>query len=332
MHPPQKRFSLERSHWARDGLTDPRVKVLAGLRGADVSGHLLSVRDGLREHGVDESRLVVIDFEDARFRRLKTADNVMEYLGGLAESAAPRYLFLISCCRIMHHTDLLRTLQGQGGKWNVWVAAYTAHVVGDGDPFRQYPWMTVRRVWTDPDLVRTPAESKLVWCEVFQDAIARSVRSPDVRALDYIAEHLSRHLGEQTTLREIAAALQGFGYGVSANSVRFYRGVLEQCYLVDASYAYDVFERRVLPKLGVRMFWTDLGLRAWRFGPADEFETERVALARLYLKLRRAHSRVYTPVGHDADFVTIEPSGELRYWSVSEDEAPGIREFRASLG
>lgn len=328
MHLPPARFSLDGCPWALDGLTDPRVKVFAGLRGSDTTGHLLAVRDGLRWRGVDESRLVVIDFENPRFRRLKTAADVLDYLGQLAKSDELRYLFLVSVCRVMHHAELLRTLHGRGDRWNVWVAASTAHVVGDGDPFSQYPWMTVYRVWTDPDVKRTPEQLQLVCGQVYLDAIARSVRSPDLRAISAVAEFLSDHLGERTPLRDIASALHDYGYGISANSVRFYRNVLEQCYLIDASEAFDVFERRVLPKVGLRPFWTDLGMRAWCFGPADTFEAERVALNRLYLKLRRTHDKVYTPTGHDADFVTVEPNGELLYWSVNDEEAIAIRAFR----
>ena len=278
MHLPPARFSLDGCPWALDGLTDPRVKVFAGLRGSDTTGHLLAVRDGLRWRGVDESRLVVIDFENPRFRRLKTAADVLDYLGQLAKSDELRYLFLVSVCRVMHHAELLRTLQKRSDEWNVWLAASTAHVTGEGNPFVPYPWMTVRRVWTDIDVVRTPEEASAVWGQCFLDAVARSMRSPDVRALGSILEFISDHLGERTTLREIAKSLEGFGYGLSANSVRFYRQVLEQCFIVDVSETFDVFARCVLPKGGVRLFWTDLDLRAWRFGAAETFEPERVAL------------------------------------------------------
>ncbi len=320
------------SDWVNAGMDDARVKVFVGLRGSNTLDCLLAVRDGLCACGMDEARLVLIDFEDARFRRLKTADDVLDYLGRLPPSAAPRYLFLVSVCRIMRHTALLRTLQGRSGEWNVWVAASTAHVVGEGDPFTPYPWMVVRRIWTDLDAPRAPDESKFVWGQVFLDAVARSVRRPDVRALGSILEYLSDHLAERTTLREAAQGLAGFGYELSANSVRFYRQVLEQCFIIDASECYDVFERRVLPKCGVRLFWTDLGLRAWRFGPAETFEAERVALNRLYLQLRWTHADVYTPIGSDADFVTVEPDGELREWRVNDGKTLDFRAFRAVYG
>ena len=331
MHLPRQ-FTPETRRWAQDGLTDPRIKVFVGLRGSNTTECLLAVRDGLRARGVDESRLVVIDFEDPRFRRLKTASDVLAYLDRLPKAAAPRYLFLVSACRVIHHAALLRTLQGRSDEWNVWLAASTAHVTGEGNPFVPYPWMTVRRIWADIDVVRTPEESSSVWGQCYLDAVARSMRSPDVRALGSILEFISDHLGERTTLREIAKSLDAFGYGLSANSVRFYRQVLEQCFIVDASESFDVFERCVLPKGGVRLFWTDLDLRAWRFGAAETFEPERVALNRLYLNLRRAYENVYTPIGCEADFVTVEADGKLRTWSVNEEESLAIREFRAFYG
>ena len=117
--------------------------------------------------------------------------------------------------------------------------------------------------------------------------IAYGVIHPDVRALEALTEYFSDHLGEVKTLREIASELVVYGRRISANSIRAYRKELESVYLLEASEVYDTFERCVVKSAGARMFCTDLELRAWRYGPAPEYEVSCVALNTLYLRLRR---------------------------------------------
>ena len=318
--------------WAAAHLDDARVKAIVGVRGANKTGALAEVRNLIRARGVDESRLVSIDFEDVRFRHLKTADDVLAFLHRLPGCAMPRFLFLDEISRVGAHAELLRRLH-ELTAWNVWVASSTATAVGaDDEAFCPYPWVCAFRLWPDSSQPRSTCVLERIWCEIFMRDVACCVNHPDIRAKEALAEYLSDHLGERTTLREVAAELRVCGRAIAANSIRAYRKALELCYLVEASEVFDVFEKRVIPKCGVRLFYTDLELRAWRFGAAPTFEAERVAVNELYLKLRRTHEKVYTPYGKDADFVTVEPDGALRYWSVNSNKTLDICVFRAISG
>lgn len=191
----------------------------------------------------------------------------------------PRYLFLDEISRVGEHAELLRRLH-ELPAWNVWVASSTATAVGAGDEaFRPYPWVCAFRQWTDPHLSRSPCELERIWCQIFMRDVACCVNHPDIRAKEALAEFLSDHLGERTTLREVAAELRVCGRAIAANSIRAYRKALELCYLVEASEVFDVFEKRVIPKCGVRLSYTDLALRAWRFGAAPTFEASPNAIS-----------------------------------------------------
>lgn len=111
--------------WAAAHLEDARVKAIVGVRGANKTGALEAVRNLLRARGVDAARLVSIDFEDVRFRHLKTADDVLAFLHRLPGCSMPCYLFLDEISRVGAHAELLRRLH-ELSAWNVWVASSTA--------------------------------------------------------------------------------------------------------------------------------------------------------------------------------------------------------------
>ena len=83
-------MSSDLMDWAAAHLEDARVKAIVGVRGANKTGALLAVRDWLRARGVEEARLVSLDFEDVRFRHFATADDVLCHLEDLPPCAAPR--------------------------------------------------------------------------------------------------------------------------------------------------------------------------------------------------------------------------------------------------
>lgn len=322
------------SRWVHMGLDDTRVKALVGVRGSNKTGALMAVRDWIASHGVDESRLVVIDFEESRFRRFKTADDVLGFLDGLPPCNLQRFLFLDEISRIGWYAELLRRLSSMRG-WNVWVASSTACAVGEGNPFAQYDWMSVLRIWPSPKLFRPQQVLDRIWYQIFMSDVSCGVVHPDIRAKESLAEYFSDHLGELKTTREIASELIVFGRRISANSIRTYRKALESAYLIELSEVYDTFEREVVKSYSGRAFWSDLELRSWRYGEASEHEVARVALNTLYLNLRRTYDKVYTPRDKDADFLTIEPDGSIRLWCAmfeNEQEKHFFRLFRGGGG
>ena len=317
------------SSWAQGGLDDARVKMIVGVRGANKTGVLRAVRAWLRTRGVEEARLVDVDFEDVRFRRLETMEDVLGFLGRLPPCDRPRFLFLDEIGRIGGHAELLRRLSEMRA-WNVWAASSTACALGE--EAAPGAWMSVCRVWPNQRAFRPRQVLERIWGQIFMRDIVSGVKHPDIRAKEALAEYFSDHLGEVRALREIAAELDVCGRRLSANTVRTYRKALAAAYLVEVSEVYDVFERRVAKNLGGRVFWTDLELRRWRYGAAPAHEAARTALNELYLTLRRTYDKVYTPHGVGADFLTLERDGTARTWTASIEEAQGRAFFRAGGG
>lgn len=315
------------ANWVQTGLDDARVKMVVGVRGANKTGVLRAVRSWLRARGVEEERLVDIDFEDVRFRRFETMKDVLDFLHRLPPCDRPRFLFLDEIGRIGGHGELLRRLS-EDREWNVWVASSTAYAISGDHPFVPYAWMSVYRAWPKQGTFRPRQVLERIWCQVFLRDVVSGVTHPDILAKEALAEYFSDHLGEMKTLREIAEELNVCGRKISPNSIRAYRTALMAAYLVEVSEVYDTFERSVVRNLGGRVFWTDLELRNWRFGAALEYESARTALNELYLTLRQTHDKVYTPRGSDADFLTLERDGSLRFWYAPLKDARAQAFFR----
>lgn len=319
------------ANWVKTGGDDARVKMIVGVRGANKTGVLRAVRSWLRTRGIEEARLVDIDFEDVRFRRFETMKDVLDFLRRLPSCDRPRFLFLDEIGRIGGHVELLRQLS-ESRAWSVWAASSTAYAVSDDHPFVPYVWMSVYRATPKRGMFRPRQVLERIWCQIFLRDVVSGVKHPDIQAKEALAEYFSDHLGEMKTLREVAAELNVCGRKISPNSIRTYRMALMAAYLIEVSEVYDTFERSVVRNQGGRVFWTDLELRNCRFGAALEYESERTALNELYLTLRQTHDKVYTPRGSDADFLTLECDGSPRFWYAPLKDARAQAFFRQGGG
>jgi len=300
--------------WMAKVLHDPRMKAIVGIRGSNKTGLLHAVRRTLLSGGVPESHIVIIDFEDARFRRFKTAKDVIAYLKSFPESNEMRYLFLDEVGMVNWHSDLLAQLQREKG-WNVWLAASSAHILQFGKKDESKHVLTYR-LWTDPRSPRSRFELERYWCQIFMRDVVSGVDHPDIRAKETLAEYYSDHLGEGKSLKDISVALSAFGRRLSPTTVGSYRQSLVDAYLIDVSEIYDVAAGAVVKSASGRVFYTDLELRNWRYGQAPEDDAARQELNRFYLELRRKHGKVYTPLDRESDFVTLDANGEVRYWNL----------------
>jgi len=309
--------------WVCDGMRDSRIKAVVGVRGANKSAILQAIRSRVLASGVNESHVVTIDFEDARFRKFKTANDVIDYLSGFPSSKNPYYLFMDEVGMIGYYAELLRRLSASA-RWNVWLATSSVHPVlpaKEGAPF------SVFRAWTNLRIPRSRGDLEKIWCQIFMRDIVSGIDHPDLRAKELLAEYYSDHLGEVKSLRDIVEAFKSVDYPLSRSTISTYRQALVDAYLIEISEIYDVFAEEVVKSVGGRAFYTDLELRNWRFGAAGAHDETRVALNRLYLELRQKYDKVYTPKDSDADFVTINSHGKPCLWSLSPDKRSDVQFF-----
>ena len=127
------------SQWIQAHSSQKIVKFFVGIRGMEKSQVL---RKCLPKD------VVRIDFDDPKWRRLKTAEDVIAYLDGRGRSpsAPDSPLVLEEPGRIFGHTTLLRTLV-ESGKWNVFVVASNCHAIEDMREYWPEGKIAQFRVW-----------------------------------------------------------------------------------------------------------------------------------------------------------------------------------------
>lgn len=286
-----------------------QVKAIVGLRGTNKSELLLSIRTWLLGRGVKESEIVRIDFEDSRFRYLKHATDVETYLSSYSAPERPRHLFLDEIGAVTDCGELLRHLVARGG-WNIWFTSSNQRPVSREVLGSLFPSVAVLRLWSDPKRSRAHYELARIWGQVFLSEVTNGLDHVDPFTKQALAEYYSDHLGETRSSREVASELVVKGRRISPNTITLYRRALENAFLLETVEAYDPFEKKVL-KRGAKVFWTDLELRAWKFGPAPDQEEKRLALNRQYLALRSTYEKVYMPRNGSDAFLVVEPDGAV---------------------
>jgi len=302
--------------WIEKGMDDPRVKAIVGVRGSSKTRILNAIRSYIISSGVSESQVVILDFEDSRFRRFKTESDVVGYLEQFPTSQQ-NYLFLDEIGMVGWHAELLDRLQNLKG-WSIWLTASTAHAIGTKSEKSRKDIM-LYRVWPDSRVPRSHIELERSWCQIFMRDVVSGNLHTDIRAIEALAEYYSDHLAEVKSLQDISTGLKFSGRAISRTSVSTYRQALIDAYLIEVSEIYDVFEKSVVKSISGRVFYTDLELRKWRYGDSPENDATRTALNRFYLSLRKKYAKVYTPRDNDADFVTIDVGGKIRLWHMVKD-------------
>lgn len=291
--------------WVRENDTIDRVKAVVGVRGIRKAQALTSIF---------ERNILHLDFENPRFRHIKTADDALEIISE-HEGRMPRRIMLDEPGRVSEHTRLIRTLY-ESGKWNVYVVSSCKHVLDEANRSWTKNPIVEYRAWHRLMQNRRLPNLECVWFKIYVFDVADGLDAASVRRFRAMVEYYSDHVGDVITNRALAARLRFYGNMSCATIIGKYRKRLEDAYLIEFADCYNCFEKTVVKNVP-KVFFTDLELRNYVFGDAPEDEERRSALNNLYLRLRRDYEKVYYPKDRpDADFVTLDDRGRFKFWSL----------------
>ena len=355
IHFPCMRFNIidrpDGLKWLWQWKDQEPIKVVTGIRRCGKSTLLSLFQNQLRENGIDNSKIIAINFEHPDFMELDSSAAVWKYLKPKLVQGSKMYVFLDEIQRIK---DFEKVVDGLFvlSDVDVYITGSNAHLLS-GElatylsgryvtlhlmplSFREYyngvaSGESPERAYRDylsfssfPHNHEWDCEPKLV--DDYLEGIFNTVLRKDVInrnafrnpvALDAVTRYIFDNIGNLTSIRNIAAVLKSEGISLDVSSVEDYISALCEAYLAYKAIPKDLHGKELL-KSGAKYYVADIGLRRFLLG-SRSFDTGRILENVVYLELLRRHQEVYIGKvnGREIDFVTRD-GGEVRYWQVAE--------------
>ena len=342
------------------------IKVVTGVRRCGKSTVLEMFRTRLRETGVSDDQMVVLNFEDPDTPEFPTWRAVWNYIKPRLNANATTYVFLDEIQRVPEFEKLVDGLHSRknidvyitgsnayllSGELATYLSGryvevkmqplsfreYCDAVGGEGDYARKYTDYLRRSSF--PYAVSLGKDAGLVgdyldgiYNTVLVKDVLRRKRLSDAGLVDRIARFLFDNIGNVTSLRNIASSLSAGGAKTNANTVEGYVVALCDAFLFRKAERYDIRGRELLSS-GCKYYAADIGLR-YRLSGNRAGDSGRVLENVVFLELLRRSNNVLVGQhdGREVDFVTRD-GDDIRYYQVAEtvrDAVTREREF-ASL-
>ena len=323
------------------------IKVVTGVRRCGKSTLLLMFREYLRECGVEEGRIISVNFEDVENEPLLDYKKLHKYIEDRLVPGEMTYVFLdevqnvlqyqkaVDSLFIKDHVDLYITgsnaamLSGElatllSGRYieismlPLSFAEYFEMVGGDRrDAWNGYfenggfPYA----VTLDDKEVRRDYLAGIYNTVLLKDIVARG-RINDVPLLESVIRFLFDNIGSIVSSNKIANSLTSYGRKTNSVTVENYIGALTEAFILYKVGRYDVKGRQHLKSLQ-KYYIVDIGLRRLLLGDKTN-DVGHILENIVYLELMR---RGYTvTIGKiddkEIDFIA-ERNGNKEYYQVS---------------
>lgn len=303
--------------WFADESGKDVLKMIYGIRGCGKTTAVDRIVDDLLAGGVKKENVFRFDFEDPSMRHVKTFRDVEAILKS-RKTRGRCYLFLEELASLLDYEVLMGVLYGTED-YDLTVTESSLKIF-NSDVVKYFEGRISERRMFAPGWKRSREELQRVWGKMLICDVLGGHVLADATAEQRLAEFLSDRMGELLSMRKISQSLDINGHKLHPNTVAEYLKALLDACLIEAVPVYDTFEETVL-NVGMRYFWTDLALRASRFGDSPELESDRIAYTRKYLDLRRGHGKVMCVKSDTffADFVVDVRGGgkEVVRWKES---------------
>lgn len=291
--------------------------LLTGMRGLGKRGLLEELYLKVRASSSPMEHSVFLDFEDNQTRLLKSGD---EMWGHVCERTPTGRLNLF--------VNEGASLEGAERFWWLALASKRCGMVCVTASSRRIrdllpDGIELSECHLHPESeLRGNEACKAMWSEILVRDVMGGLRLANVRTLELIAKWLSDHMGDPVSLRTMQDDFLRIGYSVAAATLNTYLKALQSTYFFERLDCWDAARWKVSPyDYCYFPVWLDMRKSLW--GAAPTRESERMALARAYFRLRSFSGQnvVINTVRngpHGADFATMEKEG-MRLWRVACD-------------
>lgn len=295
--------------WLERHRDDGTVKVLTGLRGTGKSTAVDCYCKRLVASGVSSPHIITIDFGSSIYRSIRTTNDTLALIDAYTLTDDRYYVFIdepfdaegfgelaerlrsrknLDLTVISSNARVLSSLRGN---------ATTFEVRSGADAFPHLQELKKNRQQQNDYM-------EGLWSTIFLRDVAVLDKAVDCRLMEHIAEYLTLHLGEATSLRQIGAgaALLAGGRAPAPSTISEYFTVLLNSHLFSKALRFDIFNHETNNR-GYRVFSPCPDLLARRFGPISG---SYAALNRIWNCLRSKWHDVFTgrTANSEIDFVT----------------------------
>lgn len=350
--------------WLCDWKDKPVIKVVSGVRRCGKSTLLRIFQDYLREQGVEDARIVSINFEDLAFENLDSYQALYSYVCERLVSGSITYVFLdevqhvdgfekaVDSLFIREGVDLYVTgsnaylmsgelatlLSGRYVELKMLPLSFAeycqAPTVGDASPWELFDGYLVRGSFPlvaemGLDEAQSAEYMRSLYNTILLKDVVQRLGVRDVTTLENVAKFLLQNIGSKVSLKRISDTLSSSGSRVDQKTVgKYVKGLTDGLLLYHAP-RYDVKGRQLLVTSG-KYYAVDVGLRGVLVR-GRESDVGHVLENVVYLELVRRGFEVYVGdlPGGEIDFVAVRGS-ETAYFQVSAttlDETTLAREL-----
>lgn len=327
------------------------IKVITGIRRCGKSTLLKLFRDYLLEHGIEDSQIISINFEDYEYEDLWEPKVLYQYIKERICLDKMTYLFLDEIQNVrdfqrvvdsfflrdnidiymtgsnsyMLSGELATLLTGRYVRIEMLPFSFAEYVQMNGmekgaeEAYRRYietsSFPFVSEILSDSRQIQDYLRS-IYDTIILKDVVGRK-KIADVMMLESIIRFLADNIGNPLSTKKISDTMTSNGRHINVKTVESYLSAFMESYVIYQAKRFEVKGKQYLKTLE-KYYMADIGLRRVLLGHSGQADTGHILENVIYLELLRRGYRVY--VGKvdnlEVDFVAMDEEG-IRYIQVA---------------
>lgn len=274
------------------------IKVITGIRRAGKSYILFNIfQNYLVSVGVNSSQIITIEFDRYENRKYRNADFVLEYIHSCLRKEEQYYLLMDEVQllpdfeevlnSLLHYQnldiyvtgsnskflskDIITQFRGRGDEIHVWPLTFKEFMqVYDGDVYNGWAEYVVYGGLPLTVSMKTEEQKVQYLTNLFKETYLKDIieryHIDKVQEMDDLLNILASSIGSLTNPPRIEATFKSLIHSnISMNTIRQYIEYLEDAFIINKAYRYNVKGRKYIGT-PLKYYFEDVGLRNARLG------------------------------------------------------------------
>lgn len=274
------------------------IKVITGIRRAGKSYILFNIfQNHLLSIGVNSSQIITIEFDRYENRKYRNPDFVLEYIHSCLRKEEQYYLLMDEVQllpdfeevlnSLLHYQnldiyvtgsnskflskDIITQFRGRGDEIHVWPLTFKEFMqVYDGDVYNGWAEYVVYGGLPLTVSMKTEEQKVQYLTNLFKETYLKDIieryHIDKVQEMDDLLNILASSIGSLTNPPRIEATFKSLIHSnISMNTIRQYIEYLEDAFIINKAYRYNVKGRKYIGT-PLKYYFEDVGLRNARLG------------------------------------------------------------------